>query len=30
VTVNGFPARSAVGLWKRPKVRGGGNGTAQG
>jgi anaerobic ribonucleoside-triphosphate reductase activating protein len=21
LTVNGFPARSAVGLWKRPKVR---------
>jgi anaerobic ribonucleoside-triphosphate reductase activating protein len=23
LTVNGFPARSAVGLWKRPKVQGG-------
>ena len=21
LTVNGFPARSAVGLWKRPRVR---------
>jgi anaerobic ribonucleoside-triphosphate reductase activating protein len=25
LSVNGFPARSAVGLWKRPKVRGGDN-----
>jgi anaerobic ribonucleoside-triphosphate reductase activating protein len=30
LTVNGFPARSAVGLWKRPKVRGGSNGRGQG